>query len=84
MPTLPITVQLRFYAKVGMLYWNEKRTWGDQSYEWNSPEQKTSGHDLLLGVGAEYSFTKRLSVRLEYEHAQLGLGTLQGGIYWHF
>ena len=80
MPIWPVGDRLRLFAKVGILYTDQRFTWARFPY----PTETVSENDLLLGVGAEYGFTKRWSVRLEYEQAQTRLGTLQGGIYWHF
>lgn len=80
MPILPISDSFRLFAKVGILYSDLRYSWTER----RGHTETVSASDLLLGVGAEYGFSKRWSVRLEYEHAQLGLGTLQGGLYWHF
>ncbi|MBK8478026.1 MAG: porin family protein [Opitutaceae bacterium] len=76
----PVSDRFRLFGKLGILYTDLRYTWTRSV----SRTETVSDSDLLLGVGAEYGFAKRWSVRLEYQHAQLGLGTLQGGVYWHF
>lgn len=80
MPIWPINDHFHVFAKVGVLFTEFRYSWTDLPH----PTERVSNRDLLLGGGVEYSFTKRWSVRLEYEQAQTRLGTLQGGIYWHF
>jgi opacity protein-like surface antigen len=55
------------YAKLGNMWWSEE---GDSTLWWEESRPtihlKNSGSDTIYGVGASYSITNNLSVKVEY------------------
>jgi OOP family OmpA-OmpF porin len=65
---LPLNEKVSVFAKPGLLYWKAERT---DTYTAGTNAQGSSkdknGTSPSLGVGASYTFTDKLSARLEWE-----------------
>jgi hypothetical protein len=65
------------YAKLGSLWWSEK---GERTYWWEegTPVEhfKSDGNEIIYGVGANYSITKNIYLKIEYQQSLINTETV--------
>ena len=64
MAALPITPVFAPYARVGQLFWDRDREMGPFS-------RSDSGNDMFYGVGARFTLSHHLDLRLEYDRMDI-------------
>ncbi|MFP5248213.1 MAG: hypothetical protein ACLGP3_00120, partial [Acidobacteriota bacterium] len=61
--------------------------WWDMTFRYPDSakaNESISGHDLLLGAGADIAMVGRWSLRLQYEHLNLALDAYGAGVAFRF
>lgn len=78
-PRWPVSERFSLYGKLGVLAWDADLSQvlpGD-------PDESFSGHDLLAGIGAQYTLPKGFGLLLEYERSDI-LDGVSLGASWRF
>ncbi|HVU25756.1 MAG TPA: outer membrane beta-barrel protein [Opitutus sp.] len=81
-PTLPLTDRVSLFGKLGLEWWNLRFRYGGGLI--TKPDETISGHDLLLGGGADVAIVGRWSARLQYEHLNLAMDSYSAGLLFRF
>lgn len=63
--TFPINPQFEVYGKVGVFFWNVKESCAGTLCPFGS--QNETGSDLTYGLGAKFTFTKNVGVKVQYQ-----------------
>lgn len=76
-----ITDNFSLFSRLGYNSIQEKYSYADPTF---AGRAKTTSNGMLLGLGAEYAFTKQLSLRGEYLRPASNLYVLSAGLKYSF